>query len=236
MAIIYFARHKILNMKAFFFIVALIAVSVIQAQNCNYYYFQNNKTITMGFFNKKGSQDGTLIYKISGVEKTGGTTTGTVVSEYFDKKKKSYGQSTGKMKCSGGVLLIDMKTLLSPQQNQQFQSADVQGKGFYLEYPSVMKVGETLKDGSFDMDMKMESGLMARIKMDLTDRVVQAKESVTTPAGSWEAFKINYNSKTVIDMGFAIPIRMEMTEWFVPNLGVVKTEHKMGKSELLSIE
>lgn len=223
-------------MKLIFTTLALSVTFFAFSQNCAYYYFQNNKTVTLGIYNKKGSLDGKSSYKISNVTKTGGTVTANVTSEFIDKKGKSYGQSKGKMQCNGGMLLVDMQMMLSPQQNEQFKNAEVQGKGFYLEYPATVKVGEQLKDGFFNMDMSMDNGISAKVSMDITNRSVLAKESVTTPAGTWEAYKITYISKTVINMGFSIPIKLEMTEWFVPNFGVVKTEHKMGKTELLSIE
>lgn len=223
-------------MKTLMLFTLALTTTVLTAQNCGYYFLQNNKTITLGFYNKKGSLDGKLIYKISNVSKSGATVAGNVSSEYFDKKGKSYGQNTGKMKCTGGRLLMDMKMMMSPQQNSQFQNAEVEGKGSFLEYPSVLKVGQTLTDGHFDMDIKMEAGIPANVKMDITNRKVEAKESVTTPAGTWDAYKITYTTKTVINMGFAIPVKMDMTEWFVPDFGIVKTEHKMGKSELIAIE
>ena len=98
-----------------------------------------------------------------------------------------------------------------------------------------MNVGQSLPDGFLDMDMKMESGISANIKLEITNRKVKAKESVTTPAGTWEAYKISYSSKVLIKMGLGIPMKIESTEWFVPDFGVVKTESKSGKSELLSI-
>ncbi len=207
------------------------------SQKCGYYYFQNNKTITMGMYSgKKGNLNGKVVYKISGVTKNGTTTTSTIEADVFDKKGKSISSSSGKVKCNNGQLSIDMKLLMPPGQGGQFQDAKATAKGSDLEYPVALNTGQKLADGSFDLDIVMESGIPAKLKMDITNRQVLAKESVTTPAGSWEAFKISYNAKMVIEMGFAIPMKMEVTEWFVPNFGVVRSEHKSGKTEILSIE
>ncbi|ULT44464.1 hypothetical protein KRR40_14595 [Niabella defluvii] len=105
-----------------------------------------------------------------------------------------------------------------------------------MEYPSSLSVGQALSDASFNMDMKAESGLMANVSIDITNRKVEAKEKITTPAGSWDAYKITYDSKMVMNMGFAIPMKMQMTEWFVPDFGIVKSSSKWGTQELVSIE
>ena len=225
-------------MKAVFFLFLIFATAAISlySQNCGYYYFQSNKTVTMGVFNKKGSSEGKVVYKIGSVNKSGGATIANINSEVFDKKNKSLGTSSGRMQCKGGMLLIDMSTMMSPQQSSQFKNAEVDGKGFYLEYPNTLKEGQTLKDGSLNLDVKMEGGIAAKIIMDITNRTVVAKESVTTPAGTWDAYKITYSSKTVIDMGFAIPMKIDIIVWYVLNFGVVKSEYKTGKMELLSVE
>lgn len=189
----------------------------------------------MASYDKKGNQNGKYIYSISGLSKSGSTTTANINSQVFDKKGKLMGEGNGSIGCKNGELMMDMKMMFSPQQMEQFKDADVSGKGAYLAYPSSIKVGQSLSDASFDMDMKMKTGMEATVSMIITNRTVDAKESVTTPAGTWEAFKVSYDSKTIIDMGIAIPVKIKITEWFVPDFGVVKTESKWGTTELVSI-
>lgn len=222
-------------MRVLIFMLLLMINSGIYAQ-CNYYYLQNNKTVTMAMYDRKGNQDGKYVYKVSGVTKAGGTTSAKVKSEVFDKKGKSLGGGAGTMQCKSGQLLIDMKMMMNPQQTQQFKNAEVDGKGAFMEYPSSLSVGEALSDANFNMDMKAESGLIANVSIDITNRKVEAKEKITTPAGSWDAYKITYDSKMVMNMGIAIPMKIQMTEWFVPDFGVVKSTSKWGTQELISIE
>ncbi len=216
-------------------LLALLGVYGAVRAQCSYYFFQRDKTITVGIFNRKGNADGKVVYKIGTVTVKDGISNGSLRSEVFDRKDKSVAVSSGTVACKNGMLLMDMKMMLAPQQSSQMQGAEASGKGMYLEYPSSLSVGQELKDGSFAMDMKMANGIPASVTMDITDRKVVAKEKISTPAGSWEAYKITSLSKTVINMGFGIPVKMEMTEWFVPGFGVVRTESKYGKTELLSI-
>jgi len=218
------------------FLLVLYSMGINSFAQCGYYYLQNGKTITLGMFDRKGKTDGKYVYKVSGLSKSGGVTTATVQSEVFDKKGKSIGGGNGTMQCNSGVLMLDMRTLMNPQQMEQFKNAKVEGKGSYMEYPVSLSAGQTLRDGSFDMDMIMDGGMRANVAIDVTNRKVEAQEKVTTPAGTWDAFKITYDAKTTITMGFPIPIKMQMTEWFVPDFGMVKSSSKWGTQELISVE
>jgi hypothetical protein len=227
---------KISTMKTSVTALLLLISLTGLTQKCGYYYFQNNKTVTMGIFNKRGSQEGRMVYKILEVKRQGGAVTARINSAFYDKKDNPTAESSGHMRCTGGVLYLDMRFALQPGQGAQTQETEATASGDFLEYPSVMEVGQNLKDGNFDMEVKMGNGIMSRVKMDITNRRVLSKESVTTPGGTWEAYKIGYHAKTVVNIGIAIPFNTESTEWFVPDFGVVKSESRGGRTELLSIE
>ncbi len=214
----------------------LLFINYSTFAQCNYYYLQNNKTVTIGMFDRKGNPDGKYVYKVSGVAKNSSGSSATVQSEVFDRKGKSMGGGSGAMMCKNGVLMIDMKMLLNPQQMEQFKNAKVEGKSSYMEYPTSLTVGQNLPDGKFNMDMVLDGGIAANISMEVTNRKVEAKEKTTTPAGSWDAYKITYDAKTVITMGVSIPIKIQQTEWFVPDFGMIKSSSKWGTQELQSIQ
>ncbi|MBZ4189656.1 hypothetical protein [Niabella beijingensis] len=203
---------------------------------CKYYFFQNNKTITLGIFGKNGSQDGKVVYKTTGVSQKDGATVATISAAFYDKKNKPGGNAVSEAECREGMLLVDMKMMLSPQQSSQMRETRAKGKGFFLEYPSGLSEGQELPDGNFEIDMELSGGVPVSMKVDIINRKVLAREKVTTPAGTWEAYKISYTSNMVMNMGFSVPIKMQMTEWFVPEFGFVKSASRFGRTELLSIE
>ena len=106
----------------------------------------------------------------------------------------------------------------------------------FLEYPASMKEGDSLKDGIFNMDFKGNGGINGTVSVALTERKVVGKESMTTPAGTWDCFKITYHSKINIKIVIGIPINMDVTEWYAPGFGVVKTESNGGKTEIVAIK
>jgi hypothetical protein len=229
--------QKLLNMKKLLFPVLLLVSVYSFSQNCtDFYYMQNNKTIEMTITNKKSKEAGKIIYTISNVQKSGGTVSSTVNSEFVDDKGKPVSKATNYMKCTGGIIMMDMKMFIPSGQQEQMGNISATGQEAYLEYPSNMKEGDVLKDGQFDMDFKMQSGIGAHINVDITKRKVQGKESVTTPAGTWDCYKITYHSKVVVKIGIGIPVNADVTEWYAPGFGVVKTESKNGITEITSVK
>ena len=221
-------------------IIGSLLLSCLQssAQDCgNYYYMQNNKTVEVTIKDKKGSPTGKQVYTITDAKTSGGTASSTVNSEMFDKKGKSVAKTTTNMRCNNGVLMMDMKMMMPQAQAEQFGSASASADNVYMEYPSKMNVGEQLKDGTLQMEMN-NGGMKSSLSYIVTDRKVEAKESVTTPAGTWECYKITFKAKMNMRMmGIGMPVNIEGTEWYAPGFGVIKTETKGGGgTEVTSIK
>jgi len=224
-------------MKTIFFLVLFLVNHFGFSQKCgDYYYLQSNKTIEMTISNKKGKEAGKLVYVISNVTNTGNTTTATVNSDFFDKNGKSISKATNNIKCENGILMMDMKMFIPSAQQEQMGTTSATGTTSYLEYPLTMKEGDALKDASFSMDFQSKAGINGHIYIDMTNRKIAGKESVTTPAGTWDCYKITYHSKMVFKMGIGIPMNTDVTEWYAPGFGVVKTVSGNGSTEITSIK
>jgi hypothetical protein len=191
----------------------------------------------MTISNKNGKESGKMIYIISDSKNSGGTTTATINSEFIDTKGKSITKATNNVKCVNGVMQMDMKVFIPAGQQEQMKSGTANASDVYLEYPATMNVGDQLKDGQMNMDYESASGLKSSIEVSITERKVEGKESVSTPAGTWECYKITSNNKIISRIaGIGIPIKMNVTEWYAPGFGIVKTESKTGKTEITSIK
>ena len=194
----------------------------------------------MTIYNKKGNFTGKNVYNVSDVKKSGGVTTGHLNSEMFDDKGKSMTKSNATVECDGGVMKIDMKMSMPPSQSGAANPAgetDVKMDNVFIEYPSGMNVGDNLKDASMSMDMDNKNGMKQSVNMEVNNRKVEAKEKVTTTAGSWDCYRISFKSKIKIKtMGIGIPVNIEGTEWFAPGFGIVKSESKYGRTEITSVK
>jgi hypothetical protein len=207
------------------------------AQDCsNYLFLQKNKTVEMTIYNKREEPNGRQVYEVSDVTSNNGVTSGNLNSELFDKKGKSLAKANSTVRCSGGVMMFDMKMMLPQQQQEQFASTEAKSDSFYLEYPSKMQIGDALKDGTLTMDIK-HGGMHQTLTMLIHDRKVEGQESVTTPAGTWNCYKISYKSKLGMKTGpINIPINFEGLEWYAPGFGIVKTQSKYGGTAITSIK
>lgn len=208
----------------------------------------------MSIYNKKGEPDGRKVYSVSNVSSSGGTTTGTVNAQLFDKKDKSLAASTCTMKCTGGVFLADMRLSLPQQQAGRAVSATVTGDGF-LEYPAGMKAGDTLKRATMTLSGNSSPAAAppsgppsgpppppnpfgpGNITVAIFDRTVLGTDTVTTTAGHWNCIKISFKSKVSFKIG-PIPtnINIEGTEWYAPGVGIIKSQTQHGGTAITSIK
>lgn len=210
------------------------------AQDCKTFLFMSaNAQIQMSIYDKKGNLSGVQIWNVSDVKKEGDGYSSTINTVFKDDKGKEITKSTGLYKCSGGMLQADLQMAM-PQQ-PQMQNSEAKMSNAYLEYPYAMTVGESLKDAQMEMDMNMNGGMKSKVSFKETNRKVDAKESITTPAGTWDAYQISYNANMKIQMGpIGVPTKFTVKEWFVPGIGVVKSENYMkgklaGSSMITSI-
>lgn len=224
-------------MKSLLALLTLISFCA-RPQDCAHYLFlQKNKTIEMTIYNKKGEVSAKQVYQVSDVSTSGGVAKGSLSTEMFDKNGKSMARSNSTVQCNGGVMMVNMKMMLPQQQASQFKmEAKAETDNMFLEYPAKMAAGDALKDGNMTMEMNT-SGLPSTATIVITDRKVEGRESVTTPAGTWDAYKITYKGKMTMKMG-PIPVNTNLdgTEWFVPDFGIVKTESKHGSTAITSIK
>jgi len=201
------------------------------AQDCkNFFYLTNNAQVEMTMYDKKGKQSGLTTWKISNVKKTGTGYESTINTNMKDEKGRDLASGTGTYRCENGVLKADARMSL-PQQNANTYNTDAKLESAYIEYPAKMTEGQSLKDVDFKMDVQT-NGMASNVSFKETNRKVTTKESITTPAGTWDAYVITYDGffRTQV-AGIGIPITISGKEWFVPGFGLVKTEtyNKGGK-------
>jgi hypothetical protein len=227
-----------------------------RSQDCSKYLFlQQGKTIELTSYNKKGEPSGRNVYTVSNVSNSGGTTTGTLSSQMFDKKERPTNTSTSTVKCTGGLIQMDMKFMLPDGPAGKMSSAQVSGTGGILEYPPAMKAGDTLKSGYIVLSNSSNNGPGgpggppgpppppnpfgggSTLTMWIYNRQVIAQESVTTSAGTWNCVKIAYKSKVNYKSGpFPATINMDVTEWYAPGVGIIKTQTDHGSTAITSIK
>jgi len=245
-------------------IIGLLVVVKLFAQDCTHYlYMQKNKTIEMTFYTNKGEAHFKTVSTVSDVTTENGVTTATVVSQAYDKDGKALGQNTVSYKCDGATIMVEMNFNMPQQQSDKSQKMDIKFSGGFAEFPTGMKVGDHLKDASTQMQMGANGNTTATTTVRITNRVVAAQENVTTPAGTWNCFKITYNTSSTTSLDgadaaqtdtlndamsklkakFGKFMKMpshnyssETTIWYAPDVGMVKSQTKDGTAEITAIK
>lgn len=216
-------------------ITAFLLFSSAFSQNCSGYYYLSNSSVVMTTYDKKAKENGKVTYTISDIKKTGDAITANFTSEMVDEKGKSLSKGSGKYKCAGGNLFVDARTSMPQEQMGAYKDMDVKADEVFIEYPASFSSGQSLKDANFKMEVINKGNAFSTITMNQTNRKVEGKESVTSPAGTWECWKISYDGRFRATVGgpsgIGIPFNFKSTEWFAPGFGIVKTEtyNKNGK-------
>lgn len=215
--------------------VSITLTGSVFSQDCSGFYYLSNSTVEMTTFDRKQKESGKVIYTISDINKTGDITTASFSSEIADEKGKIISKGSGVYKCNGGILLIDARVAMPQEQMAAYKDMDVKAGEAFIEYPPNLSAGQSLSDVSFKMDVINKGAPFSTITLNETNRKVEGKESITTPAGTWDCWKITYDGRFRATVGgpsgIGIPVNFKSTEWFAPGFGIVKTEtyNKNGK-------
>ncbi len=216
--------------------ILFLAIFVLRAQDCETYFpMQKGAHFEITSFDKKDKKTGRVSHDVTEKTVEGAATIVQVKSTSFDDKVKEISKAEYIVKCENGNFYFDMTFFLNDEQKEAFKGMEVEMDNTYLEFPSDLKDGDKLPDGSLTMRVLNNGVKMMTISINITDRVVNTKEELTTAAGTFTCYKISQNIESKI--GF-ITIKAKSKEWYAKNVGMVKSESYnkndkyMGKSEL----
>ena len=105
-------------------------------------------------------------------------------------------------------------------------SADVTGDE--LDLPSDLSVGQTLKDVTYNVKVSMGTLTLMNRTYTVKDRKVESQESLTTPAGTFDCYKVTF--VTTGDKGGA----SKSAIWYAKDAGMIKTENYKDDGKLLN--
>lgn len=211
-------------------ILALSSITIVQAQCNEYYTLQEGSEWEFEHHNGKGKLTGRNQQKVIAFTKAASGFDATVNSVMFDEKGKELMKGDLQFKCDNGTMYIDMRNFVSEEQLKAFSSYEMKVESENLEIPSRLSEGQSLNNGSITITA---SGGPFPMKMTVTikDRKVEAKENVTTPAGTFDCYKISSKMTMQNQMGVTMTTEFSSIEWIAPRVGVVKSEsyNKNGK-------
>lgn len=207
-------------MKTVSYVTAFLVAGLVKpclAQNCQSSYFATpNSMIETTEYAADKTLKSTKVYTVKSVVNKNSQ---GITSKYQSIKTEANGKvSEDKVmtyQCNQGDVTFELGA----------EDAKTK-KEAIVTYPAAMKAGMALKpDVSFEQSGKTPDGKSARITIKISDRKVVGNESITVPAGTWNCTKITYSFLMKLKVGIiSLPINAQVTEWYHPQVGVVRNE------------
>ncbi len=209
-------------MRKIFALFLIIAIGgLVKAQNCAFYYpMKEGAKLSYTNYDKKNKITGTSTQEITEISTASNSTAAEVIIKSFDKKDVPVTESTMTVKCIDGVFFVSMERFLTSESIAAYQDMDVEIESDELMFPDNLDVGGTLPDGRVEMSVKNNSIPIMDMTVTVSNRKVEAKEKITTPAGTFDCVKISYDITT--DM--VVTIRVKAAEWICEDVGMIKSE------------
>ncbi|WP_430424108.1 hypothetical protein [Maribacter litoralis] len=217
--------------KLFVFAFLICSTAIIAQDNCSTFY-PMNEGVSMEYtnYNKKGKVQGISTYKVVEATNSAGTTNATMAIDMKDQKGKDVYSTTYNLSCSGNMVTLDYESLLPSEMMQQYGDMDIEISGNDIEIPNELSVGQQLNDANVAMKISM-SGINMNMTVDMTNRNVEKKESVTTPAGTYDCFVLYSENRSKMMMANQVyPSRV----WLAEGIGMVKQETYKKNGDLMS--
>ncbi|ULC59141.1 hypothetical protein MBM09_14690 [Flaviramulus sp. BrNp1-15] len=221
-------KTKIILLISIFF----TSFSSISQDACKGYYpFKEGTKFEITNYNKKGKKEGVVHYEVTSVDNN----IATIKTIIYDAKEKEITTSSYQIKCEGNTISIDFKSMINPDMFKQYKDMEMDITGTNIELPNDLQVGQSLKDANMNMEINM-GGIKMNMSIDMINRKVDNKESISTPAGTFNCFALSYDN----EMKMGMKMQYKIKEWIAEGVGMVKSEsyNKNGKltgySELTS--
>lgn len=210
-------------------ITLLLLCGNLFAQDCAAFFpFEKGATLEYTFYDAKGkvstvSNQRVVILDDAGAEGL----TAQVEAVLSDKNGKEQSKGNYNMVCKDNTLYMDV-TAMMPQMTQAFSGMEMQVTGDQMQLPAKLTAGQTLLDAH--LEIKASSGGMSLMKMtiDVTERKVEGKESITTVLGTYDVYKISYTTNTKMLIGKTF----KTNAWYAPKIGMIKQENYDKKGNL----
>ena len=146
------------------------------------------------------------------------------------KKGKEIFTTDYTFSCTGDKVVIDYQSLIPGEMFKTYEDMEVTVSGTDLELPNNLKVGQELADANVTVKVDM-GGMSMDMTVNQVNRKVEKKESVTTPAGTFDCIVIyNETESKMMMASHSFPSRI----WLSEGVGMIKQETWNKNGKLLS--
>ncbi len=221
-------------MKKYLFLITIILMSYMaKSQDC-FKYFPTKKGTSLEYTNydKKGKITSVIKRTVIDKKTEKGETTidykmETTPADYDTTMIRNFS-----IICKDGKLYVNLASMFdASSMTDNSKGMDVEIEGSNVEMPGNPKVGQELEGGEIKMNFKNEGETVMSFTTVISNRKVESIEDITTPAGTFNSFKITYDIE--VTMGF-LKVKSKAAEWYTKKYGMIKSENYNKRGKLSS--
>jgi len=220
-----------MKIKMFLLLAIFIAGTVsVSGQDCKMFYpIEEGTELEYKDYNEKDKLNGSSIQKVISKEELADGLKLLIEHQSFDKKGEKLGDNEFEIRCENGVFYMDMKNFLDDDAFAAYENMEMEIDAKDMEFPDNIVAGSTLPDANITAKVNSGGMTMLSITVWITNRKIEGQESITTPAGTFDCFKMTYDMETKMMM----KIQAKGVQWIAEDVGMVRTEtfNKKGKPQ-----
>jgi len=196
------------------------------AQECNHPLGLIKNTEFVYQVTEKGKKDGTLNNKVmqQALNAEGAFVT-TIKRTRVTEKKRPQSAEEFRMRCVGDTVYLDALLLIQEQALRAFDGKNLEFVSVDVAYPHHMQVGHALPDARLEVKVNSQSASISNLHMAAVNRKVEDRQTVTTPAGTFDCFKVTYQYVVRLDaLGIDTENIFNVEEYYSTEHGIIKVQ------------
>jgi hypothetical protein len=210
-------------------LIIALAFPVVSAQSCeDFFPVEEGTVLTYVNYDKKDKVTGKSEISFTKRTGSGDGMEITLDNRVLDDKDELLYEGSYDLKCRGGVLVFEADMLLDPASMAAYQEMEVVVSGDNYQIPLNATEGTVLEDAGVIAEVSSGGMKIMTLTVDMTNRKVTGRETLETPAGSFECTRYSYDAMSKI--GF-VKVQFSGVEWYSKEYGTVRSEtyDKKGK-------
>ncbi|WP_019949328.1 TapB family protein [Hymenobacter aerophilus] len=168
-------------------------------------------------------------------KKTQTTNTVLLKSGAYDAKDRLVYLRDLTFRCRQDTAFTDGLDQLNPTQLSSFQDRILTYSPLPLSWPNQPTIGSELPGGGMTVDVRSSAVHIANVYSMVGKRRVTGRQTITTPAGTFECYKVEaeLETGTVARADLKLTSAVRVVDYYAPAVGLVKSERydKRGRLE-----
>ena len=212
-------------------LIALLFAGNLFAQNeCKLFFpYEEGVAFEITHYDKKDRLSSVTYNEVDVIEETDQGLEIQMINVLKDDKGDEVSSGTYRMYCENGTIRTDVSSMLDPALTESVSSMEVEISGDGLLFPASLEVGAKLPDGFTEIVASSNGMRLMTLTFQVSDRKVEAKESITTPAGTFDCYRLSQQIETKVAF---VKKSYRTVEWYAEGYGMVRQEMYDKKDKL----